>query len=69
MRTSRDPFALLYRDAGWVARQDRRRKENVAQGPLSGLAALPPPRAVGGAAGMLAETAFGVGPNPKQIFL
>jgi len=64
MRTPWNPYALLYSDAARTAR-----RENVAQGSLSRLAALPPRRALGGATGMFSETVFGMGPSLKQIFL
>ncbi len=50
-------------------RQAPHRRRNVAQGSLSSLAALPPRRAVGGAAWVFSETVFGMAPNLKQIIL
>src|SRR5271157_69671 len=45
------------------------RWRNVAQGSRSSLAALPPRRAMGGAAWMFSKTVCGVKPSPKQIVL
>jgi len=64
-RESPPILMAAHHSAGWPARQE----EDVAQGSLSSLAAFPPRREVGGAAGMFTETVLDARPNLKQIVL